>query len=83
MELHSTNEPLLQQALVAFLLTLTDERVRQEAAPFDHPEIIINSGQDGAGQDLTFTVPAVGATGRSGQGLPPLGPFLGLDPFSS
>lgn len=31
-------------ALVAFLLTLTDERVRQERAPFDHPQLLVPHG---------------------------------------
>ena len=31
-------------ALVAFLKTLTDERVRCHAAPFDHPELIVTNG---------------------------------------
>jgi hypothetical protein len=30
--------------LVAFLLTLTDERVRKETAPFDHPQLFIPNG---------------------------------------
>jgi len=33
--------------LVAFLLTLTDERVRNEQAPFDHPELFIPGGTAG------------------------------------
>ena len=33
--------------LVAFLEALTDERVRCERAPFDHPEIILPDGHDG------------------------------------
>ena len=33
--------------LVAFLEALTDERVRCERAPFDHPEVILPSGHDG------------------------------------
>ncbi len=34
-------------ALVAFILALTDERVKYEKAPFDHPELIIPNGQEG------------------------------------
>ncbi len=75
-------------ALVDFLLALTDERVRQEAAPFDHPEIRIPDGHGHLGQghpkrhggtalETRFrTIPAVGAAGRAAQGLPPLRPFL-------
>ncbi|HEX5855376.1 MAG TPA: hypothetical protein VFZ57_07125, partial [Thermoanaerobaculia bacterium] len=37
--------------LVAFLLMLTDERVRQEKAPFDHPQLFLPNGsrQDPSG----------------------------------
>ncbi|RPJ09947.1 MAG: hypothetical protein EHM36_03830 [Deltaproteobacteria bacterium] len=55
--------------LVAFLLSLTDERVRFERAPFDHPSMFVpNFG----------TLPAVGAAGRA----TPLRTFMGLNPFS-
>lgn len=75
-------------AMVDFLLSLTDERVRQEAAPFDHPELRIPDGHtpavDGnpkrhAGTPLATryrTIPAVGAAGRAAQALPPVAPFL-------
>jgi hypothetical protein len=64
-------------ALVAFLKSLTDERVRSERAPFDHPQIFVPNGHpgdesrvlnDGTGkaQDALIEVPAVGAGG----GLP-------------
>jgi cytochrome c peroxidase len=36
-----------KRELVAFLLSLTDDRVRNEAAPFDHPEIFIANGERG------------------------------------
>jgi cytochrome c peroxidase len=64
-----------QRAIIAFLLTLTDERVRQESAPFDHPAIDVPAG------DSLILVPAVGAGGRPAASLPPLGPYLGLNPF--
>jgi cytochrome c peroxidase len=35
------------QALVAFLKSLTDERVRKHAAPFDHPQLFIPNGHPG------------------------------------
>lgn len=63
--------------LIAFLLSLTDERVRWEKAPFDHPQLFIPNGQDASGNDLTITVPAVGAAGAPA----PLAPFLRLNPF--
>ena len=78
-------------ALVNFLLSLTDERVRWEKAPFDHPAICIPNGQSGdnvkvietkkrSGEavDIMKCLPAVGAGG----GTQPLLPFLGMDPMS-
>ena len=73
--------------IVKFLLSLTDERVRWEQAPFDHPQIIIPNGQiagTGTGatphqalghgymQENYITLPAVGAAGRS---TLPAGPY--------
>jgi hypothetical protein len=65
-------------ALVAFLLSLTDERVLSEQAPFDHPELPVPEGQDATGADIVSTtlVAAVGAAGAA-----PLPRFLGLNPF--
>ena len=40
--------------LVAFLKSLTDDRVRYQKAPFDHPQLIIANGVE---------IPAVGAGG--------------------
>lgn len=68
--------------LVAFLLTLTDERVRNQSAPFDHPQLFIPHGHtgnqlsvsdDGTGRAITefVEIPAVGAGGG-----PPLKPFF-------
>jgi hypothetical protein len=53
---------------------LTDDRVRCEKAPFDHPEIILSRGHtgdttsvtdDGSGraEDFEEVIPAVGAAG--------------------
>ena len=53
-------------ALVAFMLTLTDERVRNEQAPFDHPELPLPNG---------IAIPAVGAGGRQAGCLEPLQSF--------
>ncbi len=63
-------------ALVAFMKTLTDERVRWQLAPFDHPELPIPHGHTqtipwGSGKvnvDGWITLPAVGA-GGAGQPL--------------
>ncbi len=62
--------------LVAFLETLTDERVNCEKAPFDHPEIILPDGHqgdsssvpnDGSGQatDRADIIEEVGAAGSN------------------
>jgi cytochrome c peroxidase len=78
--------------LVDFLLALTDERVRWEKAPFDHPELFVPNGSPGdssavncpAGQTCTefIRVPPIGANGRSAEALPALETFLGLDPHA-
>jgi len=63
-------------SLVAFLVSLTDERVRYERAPFDHPQLFITNGHpgdqnavtnDGTGQATTTVIelPAVGANGTT------------------
>lgn len=71
--------------LIAFLKTLTDDRVRYERAPFDHPEIKIPHGHSGdnmltnAGNPLSnqlaedeyLVIEAVGAEGT----MEPLQPF--------
>ena len=67
-----------QEDLVAFLLALTDDRVRRQQAPFDHPSLSIPNGSDPAsiGTDSLIELPAVGAAGGAG-----LTPFLNLNPF--
>src|SRR5437879_4242951 len=63
-------------ALVAFMKALTDERVRMERAPFDHPELFVSNGSigststilaDGTGNSVqdTVRIPAVGKSGVS------------------
>jgi hypothetical protein len=54
--------------LVAFMLALTDERVRYLRAPFDHPSLNLPDG---------VPLPAVGAGGRQ----QPVRRFLDADPF--
>jgi cytochrome c peroxidase len=66
-----------QADLVAFLIALTDERVRLEKAPFDHPQLFVPNGDTVPGTDDTQEIPAVGAGGAS----TPLTPFLSLNPF--
>jgi cytochrome c peroxidase len=82
-----------QEELVDFLLALTDERVRQERAPFDHPQLFVPDGHEEriVGNpkrsrvlvDRMVEIPAVGANGRQAQGLPPLRPFLAPPGMSS
>ena len=79
--------------LVAFLLSLTDNRVKYQKAPFDHPSICVPSGhaEDAAGKLVPDSkaslraaevpyrcITAVGASGSTA----PLTPFMGLSPFS-
>jgi cytochrome c peroxidase len=63
--------------LVAFLVSLTDDRVLYQRAPFDHPALPVPAGQDPGGADLVTLVPAVGAGGQT----TPLPSFLDLNPF--
>ncbi|QPK63974.1 cytochrome C peroxidase [Methylomonas sp. LL1] len=74
--------------LVAFLKTFTDDRVKKQKAPFDHPEVIVPHGHAGdnhtatPGDPLqadwaiqeTLTIPAVGANGSDD--LQPFDSFL-------
>jgi cytochrome c peroxidase len=47
--------------LVEFLKALTDDRVRNETAPFDHPELIIPNGVDpNTGSEVLITLAATG-----------------------
>jgi cytochrome c peroxidase len=75
------------EALVRFLAALTDERVRYERAPFDHPELVIPHGHPGSELSITtrvkgraadslMVIPAVGRNGSTEA----LRTFLGLDP---
>jgi cytochrome c peroxidase len=80
--------PERQRALAAFMARpLTDERVRFERAPFDHPQIFVPHGHLGNGRSVTddgtgravdriIEIAAVGANGTDR----PLGTFLDLSP---
>ena len=58
------NQPARKAALVAFMKTMTDERLRAKSAPFDHPEIFVPNG------DPEFiSVPARDAAGNSAAAL--------------
>jgi cytochrome c peroxidase len=61
--------PSQVEDLVAFLASLTDERVLYEQAPFDHPELVVPNGP---------TLPPVGAAGGT-----PLKRFLDRNPFAA
>ncbi|WGV28168.1 cytochrome-c peroxidase [Halotia branconii] len=63
--------------LVAFLKGLTDERVRYEKAPFDHPQLFVPNGHPGSSTFVTndstgkatdsfVEIPAVGRSGSNG-----------------
>ncbi len=83
----------LRDGLVQFLMTLTDDRVANEAAPFNLPELFIPitgtapvSPGDRNGlvaNTLDFQrIPAISSGGRGSVGLPPLQRFLDLNPRS-
>jgi hypothetical protein len=62
--------PEERAALVAFLKSLTDDRVACHAGPFDHPELPISMGQssdaDGNGTRAPDIMASLPATGRMG-----------------
>src|SRR4028119_2300296 len=79
--------PEQKASLVAFMKSLTDDRVRYERAPFDHPQLFVTNGHpgdqnavtnDGTGQATTTVIefPAVGANGTT----VPRPNFLGVSP---
>ncbi len=59
-----------KRALVFFLMCLTDDRVRDEQAPFDHPSIEIVNGykpqEAGIPVEDSITIDAVGQSGHVG-----------------
>jgi len=79
-----------KEDLVAFLLSLSDERVRYSRAPFDHPSLCVpdgavggtksvaQDGRSGRGIDDMVCLDAVGAGGTK-KGLKT---FLELSPFT-
>ncbi len=73
-----------KESLVAFLKGLTDERVRYEKAPFDHPQLFVTNGHpgnetyvtdDGTGKATDGTLLEIPAVGRNGS-ISPLPNFL-------
>jgi cytochrome c peroxidase len=81
-------------SLVAFMKSLTDDRVRFERAPFDHPQLFVTNGHpgdqnavtnDGTGQ-ATTTVIELPAVGRNGTTVPQpnfLGVYSQLSPATT
>lgn len=76
--------PEEEEALVAFLISLTDERVVKRSAPFDHPEFALPVGHDGSdyevygdglgvAKETPITIAAVGRKGGE-----PLADFLDI-----
>jgi len=57
------NSPDKMAAMVAFMKTLTDERVRNESAPFDHPELFIPNGHLPTGETEFIKLAARDANG--------------------
>ncbi len=59
--------------IIAFLKSLTDERVRWERAPFDHPSLTVphghsdepRSSNNAQAEEIWLQVPAVGKAGRT------------------
>ena len=84
--------------MVAFLMALTDERVKFERAPFDHPSLCVADGETGNNHTVngsprgTFPGPQDVRSANDEQlciksvgagGRPdPLGPFLGANQFA-
>jgi hypothetical protein len=60
------------------MLALTDERVRWQKAPFDHPQLFVPNGDVAPGVDNMIEIPAVGAAGAA----LPRQRFLNLNPFT-
>jgi hypothetical protein len=80
-QVRQLNLTLQEQAdLVAFLKSLTDERVRFQSAPFDHPSLCIPDGHPGNELGVTESFPGSGeaadslrcmaAVGAGGSALP-------------
>ncbi|MEZ5931700.1 MAG: cytochrome c peroxidase [Alphaproteobacteria bacterium] len=54
------------EAIAAFMRTMTDTRVQCDAAPFDHPSLVVPNGHKANGQDNVLKIPAVGRNGAAG-----------------
>lgn len=70
-------DPVKQATLVAFMNSMTDERVRNESAPFDHPELYVPNGALSDGTTEFLKLPA-----RDARGLPAPSIAMTLDPVA-
>ncbi len=68
-------DPATHDALVEFMKSMTDERVRNESYPFDHPELFVPNGDPG-------TVIRLAPRGMSGEAAP-LNSVVSLNPVAS
>ncbi|WP_197168056.1 cytochrome c peroxidase [Neorhodopirellula pilleata] len=66
-ELQDDADPQGIDDIVNFMKSLTDDRVRFQKAPFDHPELIVPDGhsgvENGIAKDVIIQIPAVGRDG--------------------
>ena len=72
------NAPDKMAAMVEFFKSLTDERVRNHSAPFDHPELFIPEGADAGGNDIMTRIAARDAFGNAAPTI-----ALTLDPVAT
>jgi len=72
------NDPAKQAALVAFMRAMTDERVRAESAPFDHPALFVPNGELPDGTTEFLKLPARDALGGAAAAI-----AVTLDPVLS
>ncbi len=81
-----------QDDLVSFLEALTDPRVKNHAAPFDHPSLTVADGFEGDGanapenpeepgtvEEIEILIPAVGKNGYQNNVVPSFTERLGAD----
>jgi cytochrome c peroxidase len=72
----------MHAALVAFMMALTDERVRNQSAPFDHPELLLPIPNDD-GTDVLIRIAATDLDGAPAQTLLTLNPVTTPTPNAS
>jgi cytochrome c peroxidase len=62
-----------KRAVVSFLRTLTDERVRQRRAPFDHPQLFVPDGHPGNESTVARDASKPGAAADALREIAPVG----------